>query len=66
MQILKILSKKTIVKVRGGGSQRSMVKDHTFALFHFGTLPLSKKSCIENTQQGRDVRDVALTFLVKQ
>ena len=36
---LKILSKKTIVKVWGGGGQRSMVKDHTFALFNFGTLP---------------------------
>ena len=35
VQILKILSKKAIVKVRGGGGQRSMVKDHTFALFKF-------------------------------
>ena len=33
----KKLSKKTIVKVRGG--PRSMVKDHTFALINFGTLP---------------------------
>ena len=40
MQILKILSKKTIFKVRGGGGQRSMVKYHTFALLNFGTLPL--------------------------
>ena len=40
MEILKILSKKTIVKVRGGGGQQSMVKDHTFALFNFGTVPL--------------------------
>ena len=31
-------SKKTTVTVRGGG-QRSMVKDHTFALFNFWTLP---------------------------
>ena len=34
------MSKKTIVKVRWGGGQQSMVKDHTFALFNFGTLPL--------------------------
>ena len=34
----KILSKNTIVKVRGWG-QQSMVKDHTFALYNFGTLP---------------------------
>ena len=34
----KILSKKTIVKVKGKG-QRSMIKDRTFALFNFGTLP---------------------------
>ena len=37
VQILKILSKKTIVKVRrgvGGQRERSMVKDHTFALFN--------------------------------
>ena len=32
VQILKILSIKTIVKVMGGG-QRCMVKDHTFAFF---------------------------------
>ena len=25
-----------------GGDQRSIVKDHTFALFIFGTLPLVK------------------------
>ena len=36
----KVLSKKTIVKVRGGEGQWSMVKDHTFALFNLGTLPL--------------------------
>ena len=35
----KILSKKTIVKVRKGGGRRGMVKDHTFALFNFWTLP---------------------------
>ena len=39
VQIFKILNKKTIVKVRGGGGQQSMVKEHTFALFNFGTLP---------------------------
>ena len=36
-------NKKTIGKVRaprGGGCRRGMVKDHTFALFNFGTLPL--------------------------
>ena len=37
--ILKIMSQNTIVKVREGGGQGSMVKDHTFALFNFGTLP---------------------------
>ena len=38
----KSLSKQTIVKVRGrGGGQRSMVKDHTFVLFNFGTIPLA-------------------------
>ena len=30
---------KQLVKVRGGGGPRSMVKDDTFALFNFGTLP---------------------------
>ena len=39
-QILNFLINKTIVKVRGGGGQRSMVKDHTFALLNFWTLPL--------------------------
>ena len=40
VQILKILSKKTIVNVKGGrGGQQIMVKDHTFELFNFGTLP---------------------------
>ena len=34
----KCLSKITIVKVRGGGRQ-GMVKDHTFTLFNFWTLP---------------------------
>ena len=39
VQILKIMSKKTIAKVRGGGGgQQSKVKDHTFALFNFWTL----------------------------
>ena len=41
------LNKKTIVKVVGGGGWpppleggwRGMVKDHTFALFNFWTLP---------------------------
>ena len=36
----KIQNKKTIVKVRRGGGQQGMVKDHTFALFNFGTFPL--------------------------
>ena len=39
VEVFKILSKNTIVKVRGGGGQQSMVKDHTFALFNFWTLP---------------------------
>ena len=39
MEIFKTLIKKIIVKVSGGGGQQSMVKDHTFTLFNFGTLP---------------------------
>ena len=39
IKLKKNLSKKTRIKVRGEG-QRSMVKDHNFALFNFGTLPL--------------------------
>ena len=27
--------------VRGGGGRQGMVKDHTFALFNIGTLPLA-------------------------
>ena len=42
VQISNNLSKKTIVEVRGGGGQRSMVKDHNFMIFNFGTLPLLK------------------------
>ena len=38
----KILNKKTLVKVKAGG-RRGMVKDHTFALLNFGTLPLNTK-----------------------
>ena len=39
VQIFKILSKKTIAKVRGGGGdQQSMVKGHTLALFNFVML----------------------------
>ena len=39
----RILTKNTILMVRGGGGQRSMVKDQTFALFDFETLPLAKQ-----------------------
>ena len=36
----KTLNKKNIVKAKGGGGgQQGMVKEHTFALFNFGTLP---------------------------
>ena len=33
----------TIVEVKGGGvGPRRVVKDHTFAIFNFGTLPLAQ------------------------
>ena len=37
VQIFKMLSIKTIVRVRGGEGPQSMVKDPTFALLNFGT-----------------------------
>ena len=40
VQILKIQRKIPRLRSWGGEGQWSMVKDHTFALFDFGTLPL--------------------------